>query len=720
MFSDQYLVQKNSLKPLSYTDEIINECSTITNLTLLEDNNIAYATHYNGIKIMDSIEHKTLFKILSKELRVSMSAVCFSPDGTLFAFANDNLISILHLKTKQIIKTIKTSKEIVTSLTFCSDYIIAGTHRGRVLQYRHDNAALLARVCSFPYIYTKVKENYVSSFAVEENLLACSGKGGAIFVIDIFTQASRTVLLEKGERIDALAFLDNNKLVSANVSGKVIVFDIESQVQLCSIDAPFSKITQVVKMPNSNFIALVAKESSYIAIADITKAKIVHSKYIEFQSNINKILLANEKSVIVALENNKIINITLPNTFALRQLLIDNNIEEAYALAEDELMLHDSGEYKLLEKRYKSIYKEALSALMNQNIILAHKILSILSSVKSKQKHIAELYVAFEHYNRFKVVYLEKKFALAYAMSEKYEALKLTPLYKKLEETYKEHFIDSIRHIQMGKDTNAKALMNEYLTVTSKQPIIRLLLSKDKDFMHFLKAIKDKNFQILEELQIKNPVFIQAPTYFALGQSIEKNILKIETLINEGKLERAQSLLLKFKNTSFINKELKRLYTNLDYMQKLQKAYEDNNFKRCYELLDTHHPLNITPLGIILNKHWAKLMRTCEDYALKANPKGIKDALSDLLLVRTRKRKIGDLLRVSFQSKIKAYLAKKSFVSAKNIIYSYIDIFGKDNEITSLMKMYELMSKTKLAITLSQEGKDRDMWMYSEFIVDPA
>lgn len=701
------------------TNEIINERSAITNLTLLDDDRVAYATQYHGIKLFDSVEHKTVLKVLSKELRASTNALCFSPDGTLVAFAQENIISILHLKTKQIIKTIKIANEIVTALTFCSEYIIAGTNKGRVVQYRHDNAALLARVCSFPHIRIKTKENYVSAFAVDKNLLACSGQGGALFVIDIFIQTSRTILLEKGERINALTFLSNHRVVSANVLGKIMIFDMHTQLPICSIDAPFRNITQIVQMPNPNFMAMIGENSNYIAIADIKKAKIVHSKYIEFKNNISKILPANESSLLVALENNKLINVNLPTPFALRKLLIDNKLEEAFALVEDEPMLHDSREYKLLEKRYDSLYKEALAALMNQNKTLASKTLAILGDVKSKKNHIAQLFSAFEHYNRFKVVYLEKKFALAYALSEKYDALQLTPLFKKLEETYKENFVDAIRHIQMGKDEHAKALMNPYLTVPSKQPIIKLLLSKDREFMQFLKAIKEKNYQILEELQSKHPLFAEAPTYFALGQSIEKNINKIDTLINEGKLERAKELLMKFKNTSFINKELKRLYLNLEYMNRLTQAYKTNDFKTCYEILDTHPPLNITPLGVLLNKHWAKLMRRCEEYALKANPKGIKDALEDLLLVETRKGKIGDLLRVSFQSKIKAFLAKRSFVGAKNIIYSYIDIFGKDNEIRSLMRTYELMSKTQLAITLTQQDIDRDMWMNSEFI-NPA
>ena len=699
-------------------NELINERSEITNLSLL-DNNIAYCTQYHGAKLLDNQEHKTVLKLMHKELRANTTAVCFNPDATLLAFANGNIINILHLNTKKIIKSIKTSNESIIMLTFCAEYIIAGSQNGRVLQYRHDNSALLARVCSFPYIQRTASQNFVSAFAVHGNYLACSGYGGALFVLDIYAQATKKVLLEQGERINALCFIDEHHLISANNNGTVLVHDLHMQEVNKKIDAPFKNIRQIQKMPNPQFIALSGDEN-YVAIADINKAKIIHSKYIEFKSTVNKMLLTNDESLLVALSNHKILKVNLPSTNQLRIHLIANEIQEAYELVEDEPMLHKTKEYEILEKRYNSLYKEALAALMNQNKTLARKTLSIVQDVHSKRDDISKLFAAFEEYNRFKVIYLEKKYAVAYAMCEKYPALKQTPLYLKMEENFKENFINAQRHIFMGKDVNAKALLNAYITIVSKRPIIKLLLQRDKNFINFLNAIKNKNFQVLEELIIQHPIFASTPTYVALSQTIEKNISRIDILINEGKLSRAKELLLKFKNTSSLNKELKRLYTNLDYMQKLTKAYEKNDFKSCYELLDTHHQLNITPLGIILNKHWAKLMRRCEDYALKANPKGIKETLDSLLLIDTRKGKIGDLLRVSFQSKIKAYLSKKGFGGAQNIIYSYIDIFGLDNEIKSLMRTYEVMSKRKLAITQQEQHEDRDKWVKSEFITDLA
>ena len=697
------------------TKELLRERSQVTALALI-GKTVIYCTQYSGAKLLDANTFKLQKKIVHKELITTLNAVCFNYDGSLLAFATQNLIHILSLETKKIIKTIKVPKEKIDVLTFCDSYIIAGTSTGRVLQFRQDNSSQLARICSFGYTQESQEQNYVSSFSVQGSLLACSGQGGAIYTIDTYSQTTKTIIREKGERVNALCFTLDNQLIYADIRGEIFIHSLASNQLIGTIDAPFDNIKQIILLPDTNFIAIIG-DANYLSIADIKKQKIAQANYAEFEYPVSKILLANDDSLLCVLDNYQIYTINLLSASKLRYHIMNNELLEAYNLCEREPILQNSKEYKLLEKRYKSLYKEAVSALVNQNKALALITLKPVKHIKSKVKELEQLLKAFENYNRFKVLYLEKKYSLAYAMSEKYEALQYTPLYIKIEETWRENFKNAQRHVGIGKIEDAKSLMQEYKSVTSKRPIIQLLLSQDTQYMKFIKALQTKDFQTVEELLLQNPLFEQTPTYTSLHKSIEKNMKTIDTLIQRGDLKKAKEMLLDFKNTSYINKSLKEAYTHLANMKKLQDAYEKNDFKSCYEILDQHHKLNISELGILLNKHWAKLMNQCEDYALKANPQGIKSTLNDLLLVQTRVGRIGDLLRVSFHSKIKAYLAKKSFNGAQNIIYSYIDIFGSDNEIKSLMRTYEVLAKKKLAITQDENKRvPRDKWLDSEVI----
>jgi len=690
--------------------ETIRERSEITSLLLLEDGNIAYATKYHGVKLIEPFGHRNIRKIIHKDLTLNITASCFNRDASLIAFASNNVIKVLDLQSKEIIKVIKTSNGYIEKLIFCDSYLVAGTKKGRVLQYRHDNSALLARICSFPHIRRKeTKENYVSAFSVFENYIACSGQGGALFVIDIYTQTNRQIIIEEGIRINALCFIGKDTLVSANTQGLILVHDLKNNETTKEINAPFHNVKQIVSMPDSKFIA-ISGETDYIAIADIDSAKIFNAKYMKFEDKVQDMLLAHEESLVVTLENETIVNVKISSKTQLRNFIMHNDLSSALQLADDEPMLFQTREYKLLDKRYYSLYLEALSALVNQNKALAKKILSVVNDVSSKEEEIDELFKTFVNYDRFKILYLEKKYALAYAMAEKLPPLKHTPIYKRLEEVWKDQFVNAYRHITFKNVNNAKALLQEYVAVTTKQEIIRLLLNEDERFLLFLKAILTKDFQTIEEIIHINPSFKNAPTYVTLSQSVDKNIQKINLLINHGNILEAKSLLSNFKHTSFINKELKLIHYKIKNMQKLDKAYENNDFKKCYEILDTFPHLNISDLGISLNKHWAKLIYICEDFAMKANPQGIRKTLETLLFVETRKSRIGDLLRVAFHSKIKAYMSKNAFKGAEKIIYSYLDVFGNDNEIKSIMRTYETLTKRKLAIT-ANSFVQRDKWV---------
>jgi hypothetical protein len=90
--------------------------------------------------------------------------------------------------------------------------------------------------------------------------------------------------------------------------------------------------------------------------------------------------------------------------------------------------------------------------------------------------------------------------------------------------------------------------------------------------------------------------------------------------------------------------------------------------------------------------------------------------LGELINLKTRRDKIGDLFRLGFHIKIKIFIHKKTYKKAESILYSYLDIFGIDKETNNIMRMYEKLSKTKLA--LSQESRiTRNRWIESEFIM---
>ena len=232
---------------------IINYChrgrSDITAFNKINTESFIFSTLHHGVKIVSSKDCAALLSFKDDNLNFNTSAICFSADGKLIAFATSTHLHIANLINKKIIKSIYLDNEKLTILSFdiSSKYIIAGNTEGRVLLYRYDASSILARLCSFPYqkSKTRVKKNFVSSITLYKNLFAVSGYGGAIFIIDIYSQGNKTVLLYGTSRKNALLFLDNEKIVSGDNNGILQFISIQSDKLIKSINLPFKKIKQI-------------------------------------------------------------------------------------------------------------------------------------------------------------------------------------------------------------------------------------------------------------------------------------------------------------------------------------------------------------------------------------------------------------------------------------------------------------------------------------------
>lgn len=697
--------------------------SEIKSFEVLEDDTLAFSTSIHGAKIF-SHQRCSAIKNLSIELLNSnTTAVAFNQKGTLIAFANSNLIYILNTQTKLLLQSIRTFEGEIELLAFVpnSKYIVAGTKQGRVMQYRYDGRSHLSRLCSFGQSLSKtksrVKSNYVSAFAFKDNIFASTGYGGVITILKMNSYTNRYNIQASNVRINALCFLDDNRLVSGSVDGMIQIHSLNKYQSIKNITTPFVNINSIIQMPNKRYI-MVSAESKNLVLIDLLNAKVVSTNYLTFTQNISCIKLTAEGNLLAVVNKKEFYRVELPSAEHIKSYILHNSLDKAYEIIDADPMLQGTREHKRVEVMYSKLYDKAVESLINSNTKEARKLMQMFSDVESKKDEINSIFKAFEFYPRFKNLYLEKKHSLAYIMAEKHPALRHTKQFKKMEETFKESFTFAQKQILIGREDLAKDILSAYATVASKKPMIKLVLNQNKEFIEFLKAINKKNHLQIDSLVKKNAIFKEIPSYSALQKELEQMLEKIRTLINKGQAEQAVESIKLLIDTPSIKEELQRLYSDTKLLKKLQKSYNEEDFVSCYEIIDSSNTLDSLELSILLEKHWTKLMSKCEDYALKGNIKGIKATLKGLIMVTSRVDKIGDLLRLSFHIKIKGLMAKKAFKSAENIIYSYIDIFGDDNELQLIMRTYQKVSRKTLAITLNQNSRlARDNWLNSDLIM---
>ncbi len=700
------------------TSQCLRTRSKLIELKKLNNNLIVACTNLHGAKLFSTQDCQIQETITHEQLNSLSLAVSFSQNAEFVAFGSKSHIYILHIPSKILIKTIKIDSEIIEMLEFDNEskYIIAATKSGRVLQYRYDGSSLLARLYSFKVTNSKKNTNsLVSSFTFYKNIMACGGNNGIIFSINLHTRTGKQTLHNDNYRINSLCILNSTTIVSGDNKGNLYVNSLTNNKLIKKIETGFTKIIQIILMPNPNYIMIIGEEK-YIAIYDIHHFKLLHSKYLEFDDIVTKVLVSDKNSLLVALNNNTIEQVNLPDASELADLIKENLLDKAFILCEQHLMLKGTQEYKELEKAYTKIYNQALEALINHNNDRAHEFIKIFKYTESKKEELQLLFKAFENYPRFKNLYLEKKFALAYTMSSVFPPLKKTFQYAKMEELWKESFKNAQRQIAHGKPENAKTLLNEYITIESKRPIIKLILNNNDIFIEFLKAIESKEFKKVDTIAKTNELFTKIPTYKNVQKEMSLSIIDIQKDIDNCDLNSAIKKVSKLHNIDSVISSVSVLKNECKALKKLQDAYKENQFIKCYEIIDNNPSLNSTQLAILLQDHWFKIISKCEGFALKGNIKDIKTTLGDLIQLSTRRDKIGDLFRLSFHTKIKSLIAKKTYKKAEAIVYSYIDIFGLDNEISSIMKIYESISKTKLAITQNAR-QPRDNWINSQTIM---
>lgn len=619
--------------------------SKLIKLTKLQNNLFYYVTISNDIKIFSSPQSKTIKNLQNKNFNSISDIESISLDAKFVAFAIGKKINIISIETNSIINTIEIDEE-VTAMSFdiSNAYLFVGTSTGEVYQYRYDNKLKL----SVLHRFFKSRYNFTNIVVSNYTKLLSADEYGAISVIDIYTYRSQEFNLNARLKATAICFLDEENIVIGDARGYLSFISLKKNKIVKSLLTPFYEIHQIITTPNKKYI-LLNSNNYYITLINIKTKKISILKYLIFEYKIVSIAINNSGLLYISLSNNHIYNINIYDTQELNSLIEKNNINEAYNLIKINPIFENSIEYNFLEKKYRLAYKEATLGLIGKDKTAIIKMKSIYRDVISKKEEIENLDKAFKEYKHLQDLFLEKKYAICYALIDKYPPLKSTPEYRKLEERYKSSLLAAQHQMSIDRQDLARTILSDYIIIKSKRPIIKPLLENNNEFL--------------------------------AHQGINKTKAKLDT------------------NTLLFH-----------------QAYNHNEFKRCYEILDENSTLNDLELSKLLNKHYQNIISKCDEFALSGDIQSVQNELGDLLKISTRKEKIGSLLKVSFQAKIKILVDKKLYREAENMIYSYMDIFGIDFGLSPLMKEFETITSISLAISEQHLiKKDANAWYYNDF-----
>lgn len=701
----------------------IEKCLTlntnIKNLEALDNKYIALSTESGEARINSCKNYKNTLIIESEKLTSDVIAMSFSPNVELLAFAVKSSIFVLDTRIGEILNEIPINAKEINILSFdsSSKYLIVGTKYGRVFQYKYDNPSVLARLCSFPYDRSipqpKNFTNFVSAIAFHGSKIACSGYGGAIFVMDLHVNAHKEVITDSTIRTNCLCFIGMDVLISGKDNGEIDVIYLNAKIESNKIHTKFSTIKHIIPIPNTNYIFINTQQNS-LAIVDIIKHEVVNENYASFDDTIINMVLLDKDTVVIALKNSDVIKLNLPKPEKLDELIKEFPLYQVFKKTQNATIVQNYKNYQKIEKQYSNIYKMATKSLIQNDKKLAISLLKNYAKLESKQKDIQILFKTFEYYDKFKLLTHSKRYYDAYEICNRFPLLEQTEEFKEMDYMWKNCFLNAQKELLAGNLNTAKQIINIYKTIPAKKEMCSFIFNYPKDFVLFLKALIKKDFKVIDKITQQFHEFKNIPTYINLTKKIEGSIKLIENCIMKSNTKLARKHLDKLKGIPHINNKVKELNLNCYNIEQLQEAYKINDLESCYKLLDTKKILHHIDLGKDLENRWAKTIAECEEYALQGDVKHVKQTLKELINMESRKSKLGDLLRVAYHTKIKTFIENEDIDKAQNTISSYLKIFGIDHEIEDITDIFNSKFSQKIELDDKKYKRGfRDNWRIS-------
>lgn len=565
------------------------------------------------------------------------------------------------------------------------ELLCLGTSQGEVLLY-HKNFPL-------PYASYAPTSSPITAIAREGSTLACGDKKGNVFLYNLATHKEISRLCYMKQPLNALLFLNPHTLAIFFVGGAVYRHSLSFEPHAKKTRLPSAALCNILPFMQNTY-ALLQTDATSFALFDLAEHKLCRSRFLTTSFAIKTCRI--EGNILsIEYQNKRTDTFDLCPSDELDSLLLHNALEQADTLLSHNPVLCRTSSFEKLSRFYDATLQEALQALIAQNKERFERILGMFCGIGTKKEELALLQKTYEHYPRFLALVEAQKYPLAYAMSAKFPHLQTTPPYKKLQESFSACHKQAQKALNSGAHAKAKEILAPFMGIASKKDTIKLFLEKNTLFLAFLKAIEEKDYATCQALIAQEKSLAKLPNYLTLLRAQESFVQEIYKAVLAFDMPIAKERLAKLPPSKSLY-SLQELYRGAELLNEL---YENNDFRGCYNLLDTHPLLLQSELGTLLEKYLVKTLAKAREHAIAGEMAQIQKLFEKYSGIKSMEESIAHCYKLGFYAKIKLFLEQKEYENAEKLIYSYLDLFGEDIQITMIMKLFSATSPTPLALS---------------------
>lgn len=673
-------------------------------IEILDDNNLAVIDVNNSFRLYDLQEFKLIdgFKSKFEPNVLYINNMAISRDGKHLSFYNKKSreVSIFDMEKKKFTHTINAHTGGVETVEFTLDdkYLITGGMEGRLYMW---SVATGKKVDTLSH-----HNDSISAIASHENgrWIATAGYDRVIKVFNRSFRTNNYKLISHKEPITTVTFLSNQRLLSTDKDGVILVWDIVKASVVTRLAKFDSHITAVCVDKEEKFL-FVAGLAGMVALYDLEEGKLLKIDFLKQLAGITQMKYCDEnKMLIFGLSNGHIpIYLLESEEDAFIDLMENKKFDSCYKMVQENPLLLYSESYKSLEALFSGAYEHAKRLLREGKKWDAEQMLRHFSASSEKRLLVQKLFKDYAVFETFSNAVKTKKYMMAYSLAAEYGSLKNTPEYESMEVEWNK-ILNFIRKIINDKtsEEKIKLLFKPFMGIPGKNLIIKSLYSNRNVFILFIKHLKEKDYFNAFKL-VKGHPFLEELEEFTklvrIGELIKDNTTMT---FNDGSYYDAvkQCDVLAYFPAQKEFADGLRAKANI-YAETMQ-YFAEKQFGAVYNMIEAHPFLEEAKITADIEKGFLSYYEQAENYAASGNVAAVKKVMEKFSKIKSKLPSILHLVKVSYWAQIEqASDANVPDKILQDAFKKYQNIFGYESTLEDILKTINQRRNLKITFDTS-------------------
>ncbi|WP_456488466.1 hypothetical protein [Caminibacter pacificus] len=538
----------------------------------IKDNFLYIVDEINRVLIFDmGLSFFKGFRLKFEKNSPKENGVKFSNKGKFLAVTSKNRVGVWNIEEKKHLETFEFKHDILAVSFLNEEYLACGGIDGEIYLI---NLEILKRVAKLP----KHKDFITDIVFVDEDYICAGGYDKAVIFSNLssFNSKKRFLHIKPVKKIEK-----KEDLISADEISDIVKWDEYKHTSIDRVDF-YRKFSDF--WIDGEFLVILSKNR--VMIYDLKNEVILNDKFLEFE-NMEKVVIYSNKMIISTTNGELYYKDLFEEEKELLDAILKEDFKKAYDLIDKNPFLKRSEGFKRLIKYEELLIKKAI-LLFEKSEIEAVKVLQPLLKVPNKREEIEKLIKHYKNLAKFKNAVLKGNYALAYELANMYEELKKTKYYKILELRWQKTYEKAYQAVINGEFEKAKELLEPFMAVTQKLPLIELLLKKAEILKIFKEKIAKKDFKGVYALLKEHPELKESVEYQKLityAENLYKFALKF---LEKEEFQKAKKAAMILKDIEEYEDKAIEILNMLEVIFKFLALIADNKIDEALKLAEMY------------------------------------------------------------------------------------------------------------------------------------